>query len=89
MKNTEPMEHTVAVRLPNKLFVASRTEAEIAGISVSDAIRLSLKSWCENQENQRLEKEAKKAGLKDLISGVDSRESNVADILEQLKKALK
>lgn len=86
---SEPMEHTVAVRLSSKLLKLSRAESELAGISLSDAIRLSLTSWCENQESKRLEKEAKKAGLKEMISGAESKDNKVADIVEQLKKALK
>lgn len=82
---SNPMNNTVAVRLSTDLLKTAKHEASLAGISLSDAIRMSLTQWVRESKKTRQEiklDEMKRASLlKD-----DPPKKSDAEILELIKK---
>ena len=83
MKNTNPMIHTVAVRLSSSLLESAKSEASQAGISVSDAIRMSLTEWVKVSKRKRKEELLSEIEIEKQIA--EPKKSD-AEILELIKR---
>ena len=82
MSDSQPMQKTVAVRLSKNLLSAAKEESRIAGISVSDAIRISLSDWVKHQKRNRYKEQLEDEELSSKVSGQRSNE----ELLQLIKK---
>lgn len=79
---SQSMQKTVAVRLSENLLSAAKEESRIAGISVSDAIRISLSDWVKHQKRNRYRERLEDEELSSKVSGQRSNE----ELLQLIKK---
>lgn len=82
MSDTQPMHKTVAVRLSDELLRTAKEESRIAGISLSDAIRISLSDWVKQKKRNRYREKIEDDELSSKVKGQRSND----ELLQLIKK---
>ena len=82
MSDTQPMHKTVAVRLSDDLLRTAKEESRMAGISLSDAIRISLADWVKQKKRNRYRERIEDEELSSKVNGQRSNE----ELLQLIRK---
>jgi antitoxin component of RelBE/YafQ-DinJ toxin-antitoxin module len=84
MKEKNPMIHTVAVRLSSELLESAKSEASQAGISVSDAIRISLNEWVKVSRRKRKEEILSEIEIEKQIAEPKKSDSEILELIKKI-----